>query len=334
MSQDVLEHRYRRILHAYPPAWRARRADEMVTTYLETSPDTKRRLTFRDVYDVLAAAARLRLRMSADAGLAAGTRLAAELALLTASGLAVFWFCRIELAPTPDWFAIFDDARVFSPVQSLGVFMWIAWMAVTLASVVLSGRWLRRVVLGAMVVSVLVVPAAALLPYYRMPLFLLVPQLALGALVLLLGERRNVPVRLAPVAVMVAVAIPSLLRRPWDTPDMYTGQATDAMMSQIGWLLLFAGLLCAFGLGLRRPAGMWALLVLTPVAMTLAYTSLHDQYIGSHLGDFVWNLFGGGIVTDLITVGLIVLFGVVLFAAAVGLQNRYQHSTPSTGAKT
>ena len=330
-DRDVLEHRYRRLLRAYPRSWRARREDEMAATYLEAAPEGRRRPGFRDAYDVLRAALRERLRVSAEAGLSAGSRLAAEWALVAASALAAFWFCRVELSPVPDWFtgrevpAFTPDAElqvhdVFGPVQSIGAFAWIAWLLTALAASVLSGRWLRRAVAVALAVSVLVVPATLLLPYFRMPLHILIPQLALGAVALRVDAgRRGFVARFAPLAAVLAVAVPVLADEPWNAPGMYITLDTSGTLKLAAGGLLVLGALC-IAVMRRRSAGLWAMLLTVPAALVLASVgSLRDGGAGPDV-----------MLRGATAIATAVAGGGVLLGFAVWLQNRYQRTEPPT----
>lgn len=331
-DQDVLEYRYRRLLRAYPRAWRDRREDEMTATYLEAAPEGARSPGARDAYDVLAGAAKERLRMSGEAGLSAGSRLAGELALTTGAALAAFWFCRVELSPTPDWFTgrevgVFQTGGepqvhdAVGPVQSLGAVVWIAWMLTAVAATVLNGRWLRRVTAITLAVSVLVVPATLMLPYYRMPLHLLIPQLALGAMALRAGDRRSRIARLAPLAAVLTVAVPLLAGRPWNMPTMYASLDTRGMLALAapGVLALAAGCVAVMR---RRSVGLWAMALTAPVALLMLVAG-SLRYEGSGLD---------GVLYGTAVIAWIVLAGAALLATLVWLQNRYQRIEPPKGA--
>ena len=53
MSRDPLERRYRRLLRAYPRAWRERRDDEIVTVLLDAAPGDQGRPSVRDALDLV-----------------------------------------------------------------------------------------------------------------------------------------------------------------------------------------------------------------------------------------------------------------------------------------
>lgn len=80
----TLDARYRMLLRAYPPAYRAERGDEVVGTYLELAGD-RTRPRMSDVTDLLAAGLRERLRARGATGVTDALPLAATLALCAAA---------------------------------------------------------------------------------------------------------------------------------------------------------------------------------------------------------------------------------------------------------
>jgi hypothetical protein len=76
----ALERRYRRLLRAYPAAYRAERGDEIVGTFLDTAGPDRRWPHVRDAADLLGDGLRQHLRARHARGLEAGAPLAATLA--------------------------------------------------------------------------------------------------------------------------------------------------------------------------------------------------------------------------------------------------------------
>ncbi|MFV2018941.1 hypothetical protein [Micromonospora sp. LOL_023] len=172
-DRSVLERRYRALLRCYPAHYQAHRSAEMLDTYLAMVDGSHRWPSAADVRDVLAGATRAHLRST---GMAAALPVAATVAIGTATMLATFWLISIEVigrtrvGPVP----------MFGPLLTIGAIAWVAWLAVGFATLALPGRVVRVGVLAALAVTVALLPTAALLPYDRPPLMVLVPQLALG----------------------------------------------------------------------------------------------------------------------------------------------------------
>ncbi|MEV0646499.1 hypothetical protein AB0I28_14670 [Phytomonospora sp. NPDC050363] len=264
--ETMLEYRYRRLLRLYPRAWRARREDEMVATYLDTGPDTRGRPSMMDTVDVARGATRHRIT-AADAGLRTGSAFAAEVSLLAASVLSALWFCLFELAGLPEDHLL----TTFGSAQSLGAVAWIAWAFVPLAGLFLSGRWMRAAVAAALVLTVLLIPAAPLTGFFRPPLTLLAAQIALGLVALFLPDRRRPFVRALPAAATLAAAGIALAARPWETVMTYRLTGLDRRILAIAAIALFtaATVYIAVTIARKRQGGLWAFLVLLAPVMVL-----------------------------------------------------------------
>ncbi|MEV1289597.1 hypothetical protein [Micromonospora sp. NPDC049679] len=193
--RDELARRYRRLLGFYPADYRSQRGDEIVETYLELAGAGRRWPSPADAADLFRGGLRQRLRANRALGLLAGLPIAAMLALTTATTLAAVWLLWAEIAPTTQGFLL----DPLGPFGSLGALVWLGWLAAGVAAVVLPARIARRALFAALLLTVAVIPASALTPYARPPLFVLLPQFALGALSLALPPRQRWSTRLAPV---------------------------------------------------------------------------------------------------------------------------------------
>jgi hypothetical protein len=82
VSREGLERRYRRLLRAYPHAWRERREDEIVTVLLDAAPEDQARPAVSDALDLLRSGVTERLRSTgSDPAWASGAGLAGLIAL-------------------------------------------------------------------------------------------------------------------------------------------------------------------------------------------------------------------------------------------------------------
>lgn len=106
-----LERRYRRLLWAYPAAYRAQRGEEIVGTYLELAGPGRRWPGARDSIDVLAGGFRERLRANGAERALDGLRLAAT--------------------------------HPFGPFGDLGALPDICWILAALAAAPRPASWLR-----------------------------------------------------------------------------------------------------------------------------------------------------------------------------------------------
>lgn len=165
-TEDALARRYRWLLLAYPPRWRAARGDEILGTLLEAASPGQRRPTAADVTDLLAGAARARLSTLRTDGLADGAAIAAPIALALAAGLSVALWAIVEP----------------SAPATTAPLAYAAWLLAAGGWTVLGPARGRFAVLGALVATCLAVPAAALTSSHRPPLWTLLTLVALGVL--------------------------------------------------------------------------------------------------------------------------------------------------------
>ncbi|GIF62711.1 hypothetical protein Ais01nite_07460 [Asanoa ishikariensis] len=188
--------RYRSLLRFYPADYRAERGDEIVDTYLDLARPGQRRPSRADVVDLASGGARQHLRARHAHGLADALPFAATLALSAATALAAVWLVAAETVTIP--VGVFWTSA--GPFATLGAVAWIVWLLASVAALLGRGR---PVVLLALLATVATIPASVLTPYARPPLFVLLPQVALGLLALFLPARR---VSYEPAVVGLAAA--------------------------------------------------------------------------------------------------------------------------------
>jgi hypothetical protein len=257
-----LERRYLRLVRlCYPAGYRHERGTEIVDTYLALAAPERRWPSAADVLDVAGGGLRARLRATGATGIAAGVRLAGALALPTATALAAGW--------TPLEVNSLVAAFGPSPFFSLGVVVWAAWLLAAVVHVVAPGRWTRRAIGAALVLTVAVVPLAAVADLFRPPLFVLLPQAALGLVALGGPGRPPIWLRLLPLAAAAAVLPATANLLFGDDPIYYYDWPNTRVLSAAGVTLLLATLLLGAGLALRNDVrGAWALVVLLgPIGM-------------------------------------------------------------------
>jgi hypothetical protein len=294
----VLAARYRWLLRAYPPAYRAERGEEILGTYLDIAAGRQHDTAFRqrsgafrwwpgasrqcsgalpqspgayrrwprlaDVADLLAAGVRARLRARGSSGLADAVPLASTFALCAAVALAAVWLSTVEPRAVPAGI----DLRTLGPVQSLGAVAWAVWILAGLSAVALPGRVTRRLVAGAGAVTVLLVPAAALTPFERPPLLVLVPQVALG--LVSLGWRADRGSRTAVAVSVTTIAAVAFAAALGGAP-LYGYRPTGRdVMAFVALALVVGAVGTGFARAFRRDArGWWAVLLVLPPAALL-----------------------------------------------------------------
>ncbi|MCO1597125.1 hypothetical protein M8C17_18380 [Micromonospora sp. RHAY321] len=265
-----LERRYLRLLSAYPADYRRARGAEIVGTYLDLAAPDRRWPSPADAMDLLRGGLRQRVRAAGAADLVPGVRLAAVLALLTAAPLAGLWTV-LELRPAQPDFGL----PAAGPFVSLGIVAWIAWLLAALVQAVTPGRWTRYAVALAVLVTVALVPAAALTGLPRPPLFVLLPQIGLGLVALGAPDTVPAPLRAAPLVAVgvVGLAGPILLPRELFAVSYYTTWTLTPVLPAAAVVVLAVAVLLAAGLALRADhRGGWAaLILLTPVGLLALY---------------------------------------------------------------
>ncbi|MGC4764365.1 hypothetical protein ACLQ20_16045 [Micromonospora sp. DT46] len=260
-----LERRYHRLLRAYPAEYRRARGAEIVGTYLDLSGPGRRWPSPADAADLVRGGLRQRLRAAGAAGLIPGVRLAAVLAFLTATALAGTWSV-LELRPPPaEW-----GTPTAGPFVSIGVAVWLGWLLAAVAHAAAPARWARRVIAVAVLLTLAVMPAAALADLPRPPLLVLVPQLGLGLVALALPDRLPAPVRSLPLLAAGAAALAQTnLQPPVDfVATSYQWVGSQVLPWTAAAMLAVVSLLGTWWAARADPRGGWALLVLlTPLGL-------------------------------------------------------------------
>ncbi|MFI1995533.1 hypothetical protein [Actinoplanes sp. NPDC020271] len=272
-----LERRYARLVRWFYPA--GPRQAELVGTCLDFAEPSRHWPAWRDVTDLAAGGLRERIR---GTGLEAGARLAGVLSLITLTALAAGWFVTELITPTTIW------CPGFGPFLTPAGLVWTSWLLAAVTHVLSPGRWARHAIAVALLLTVAVLPFAALIGQIRPPVFVLLPQFALGVVALAAtaptpigavpGRRRitsgSLWVRLLPIA---GVAAPALVARErageaFDPAFDYV-MGARVLMPAVGEILLLVALLLAVGLAVRGDyRGGWTLLVLAgPIGMLLLH---------------------------------------------------------------
>ena len=219
-----LERRYRLLLRAYPPAYRAARGAEITGTYLDLAGPGRRWPALGDVADVLRGGLRERLRASGAHDATAGVRLAATVALAASAALAIW---QLLLRSLPGQVALYSSGmvppRLFGPFANDGVVPDAAWVLAAVAAAARHAR-VARVLAGAGLFLTLAVVPFAYLTHHFPPRTVVFTQLALGLIALALPARRGWAARLAP-GLTVAAATGICLARVWLGPEQWRSLA-------------------------------------------------------------------------------------------------------------
>lgn len=302
-----LENRYLRLVRIfYPAGYRDERGTEIVGTYLALSSPDRRWPSVADVTDLAGGGLRQRLRAVGATGIGPGLRLAATLALVTATALAGGW-TMLELNPwTTAWFGFQQNGMSVS----LGAGVWAAWLLAAVVHVVAPGRWTRLAIGLAVVLTVAVVPLAAVVDQSRPPLFVLLAQACLGLVALGVPGRPPVWLRLLPLA-GAAAALPvaaTFAHNSRDGSYGYYGWPAGQVLPSAGVALLLVTLLVGVGLAARNDLrGAWALLVLLgPIGMLWLHPLAEELAVG---------LYGGGPNADWTTLAI----AAIVVSAAVAI---------------
>ncbi|MFG2041550.1 hypothetical protein [Dactylosporangium sp. NPDC048998] len=253
--------RYRALLRWYPADYRAERGEEIIGTYLDLARPGQRRPRPADVADLVRGGLRQHLRARHALGLADAVPFAASLALAAAAALAGVWLFRAEVITgpvAPFWHSV-------GPFATLGAVAWIVWLLAPVAAFTGHGR---PAVALALLVTAAVVPSAALTPYTRPPMFVLVPQLALGLVALAVPARRWSPAAAAGIVAVAATVGLAVLSRP---VGFYYGML--GAMPYAALVLALAIVVAGVVFTARRdPRGWWPALVLLGPILLLGLT--------------------------------------------------------------
>jgi hypothetical protein len=323
-----LERRYLRLLRAYPADYRRARAAEIVGTYLDLAAPGQRWPSPADAADLVRGGLRQRLRATGLTGLIPGVRLAALLALVTASALAGVWGTA-ELHPPP---AEWGVPRV-GPFVSLGVGTWAAWLLAAVVTAVAPSRVARWAIALALLLTLALPPLAAALDTLRPPLMLLLPQVVLGLLALAMPDRQSRAVRLTPALSALLAVVATEFLVGVDSVGTYYGTAIAVFLPTVGGLLLVVGALLAMGLALGGDTrGGWALVTLLTPAGFLAVPGLADNF-GSAQGSVTFAELAVAAVTVGLTGPAVLLLTVVLRSRRTPTPNPSGHPCPTCGAR-
>jgi hypothetical protein len=281
-----LTRRYRRLLWAYPAEYRAERGIEIIDTCLELTAPGRRWPSPADAVDLLRGGLRQRLRAAGALGLLAALPIAATLAYSTAVVLAGIWLGGVETTPPPPSYVQLG----FGPFVSLGAPVWIAWLIAAGVAAISPGRWARIGIGLALLLTLTTLPVSAVTEIARPPLFVLVPQLALGSLALALPASSRPWLRLMPL-VTAGIASAIAIANPVVWYVWYSYQLLPAVAA----ILLVVALATGVRYALRQDArGLWATLVLLGPAGLLATRPLAG-FAGDTLGILnpEWSVFAG-----------------------------------------
>ncbi|WP_433529308.1 hypothetical protein ACQPYA_23790 [Micromonospora sp. CA-263727] len=307
-----LERRYRQLLRAYPAGYRHERGEEIVGTYLDLAAPGRRWPSLAEAADLLRGGLRQRLRAAGATDLVPGVRLAALLALTTATFLAGYWML-VEQQTSPAQWGI----PTFGPFLSAGVVAWLGWLVAALLVLVAPGRP-SRVAIALAVLATAAVPAIGLITNApRPPLLVLVPQIALGTLALAVDHHLPPPARLLPIAAAIGGGAFAYVSGHNLYFGAYRGSAEE-FLPAAGAVLLVVAVLLAVGLTMRRDRrGGWAVTaLLTPVGL-LSVHILAGAVDGVASGAPRPTL--PTLIATALTVGLL---GPALLPAAVALHRR------------
>ncbi|MEO3747131.1 hypothetical protein [Plantactinospora sp. B5E13] len=307
-----LERRYRRLLRAYPAGYRQARSGEIVGTYLDLAGPDRRWPSILDTVDVLVGGVRERLRAAGAADLIPGLHLAAVLSYITATALAGFWIAAEVVTISGLW-----GSPAFGPFATTGVIVWACWLLAAVVHIFAPSRWARVAIGLALLLTVAVVPVAALFDLPRPYLLVLLPQAALGLLALAIPSHTALRHRLIPLATTPAAALIAVGALSGSSAWFYRFSYGAAILPEAGAVLLLTAMLAAAMLSLRGDArGLWALLVLlTPVGLLALYPLSENiaPVVGAGYADF-------RVITG--TTAAIFILGGVTLAVALAMRAR------------
>ena len=253
---DSLERRYRRLLVAYPSAYRHRRADEIVGTFLDLAAPGQTRPRLADAADLLSGGVRQRLGLDTDADLNAGAALAGPVALALAAGLSAFLWWSVE--------PLFG-----SPLSPAAPAAYAAWLLALAGWVALPARYARWPVALAMAVTALVLPVTLTTGEPRPPLWVVLALLAFGALTLAAPAPRGATVRLAvTTGALVTAALAKWLlagqlpATRWATGYYQPVLSLAGLVVAVAVVGVAAGAVLAAVEGRRARPWLWAALLL------------------------------------------------------------------------
>jgi hypothetical protein len=274
-----LERRYRRLLLAYPAAYRAERGDEIVDTYLELAAPAQRWPGLADAADLVRGGLRQHVRAAGGSGLLPALPIAATMALGLNAAMAVFWFAAVESTrvdfhssdsiPPPSGYG-------FGPFASIGIVIWGAWALAALAALIGLARPLVTLALAA---TVLVTPVSTAFGLVRPPLMVLLPVAALGVVALAVPRRARFGPAVAAAA-CVGYTWPVMFLKSYSPADY---RPAVGMLPLAALLLAAVVLIAAITLTVMRDRRAWwpALILLGPL-LSLLVNELALHVTGEH----------------------------------------------------
>ncbi|MEV0646498.1 hypothetical protein AB0I28_14665 [Phytomonospora sp. NPDC050363] len=317
-----IEPRYRALLRLYPRAWRDGREEEMVATYLDSTPPERTRPSMRDGLDVAGGALRTWLRTTPP-GLPGGARIAGIIGLSAMGLLAAMLFFGVETSAEN----VSDAYRPWGPFHSPAALCWLLWMAVSVAGPFLPGTWSRRVaVLPAILTSLLILNDTVLISLPRGTLerpqrIILLAAVTLGATALLHRSGGVLGRLLPPMSTVAGAAIGIASRMPGQGAGYHQVIHPWEWLRNLGVAVAAAAVLTLIVAALlRRAEGAWAFLLLGPTVLTLT-----NSEVTGYLG---FPLFPDFAAYDLYLLGVGVAAAVI---AAVRIASRLNHGRPLSG---
>jgi len=173
-----LEARYRRLLLAYPPWYRAGHGEEMITTLLEAAAPGQRLPAVGEALSLLGHGLAIRLDLGERGAVGA---LASAVATPMLTSAAVLSLAAVVFGELLGGLSSPAPAAHLGPFLTLGPFAYLAWVLAAVADVASRSRWQRPAVAAATAVTVLTVPLGDLVGPGRPPMFVLAALVILGA---------------------------------------------------------------------------------------------------------------------------------------------------------
>jgi hypothetical protein len=177
VAGSTLERRYRRLLVAYPPAYRSARGDEILGTLLDLAPPGRRWPDVGDTMDVVGAGLRRRLGTASLPGLDGGLALAAPVALALAAGIAGFAWWRVEPLRAG---VVIGGSPLLGVFRTLGPIAYAAWLVAAIGWAVLRPPWSRVLIAAAIIVTIALPAVAPLTTVDRPPLWVMLALVVFG----------------------------------------------------------------------------------------------------------------------------------------------------------
>ena len=263
-ARGTLERRYRRLLLAYAPPYRAARGDEIVATLLDLAPPGRRTPRPGEVADLVLSGVRQRLGVGSIAGLDAGFTVAAPVALTLAAGISAYAWWRVEPAPSP-----LGGLPLFGEFRTLGPIAYACWLVAAVGRAILRPRLSRPLVAIAIAATLALPLLAPVTGIDRPPLWVLMALVGFGLIAHLGtgpratgGAAPSTEERLSVAAGVVAVAVSaSTVTLIWPPVGGGWGYYYQPTISRVGVVVGAAvasvAVIALLRLVQRRPAVDW-----------------------------------------------------------------------------